>query len=136
MWPHRGRVEREDRFPRPAGRALFNASWDTIDLLGHRATTGSWPTCCPPEHPGPSLQSSFPQSITCTGACGYLSSAVGLHTCIWWTSSDKVRSQKQLPWRNAIPQPILIWYTGKKNTVIRGRMPSVNNLTNNFLHKK
>jgi len=59
VWPHQGKLEGKDNLPRPAGHSLFNASQDTVGLLGHRRTAGLWPTCCLPGHPGPSLQSSF-----------------------------------------------------------------------------
>ena len=43
-------------------------------------TAGTWSTCCPAGHPGPSLQSSSlaGQALTCTEACTYSSTGVGL----------------------------------------------------------
>ena len=47
---------------------------------GHSA--GSWTTCYPPGHSSPAAQ-----LLTCTGACDYSFSGVGLYTCHCWTSS-------------------------------------------------
>ena len=65
-----------------AGHVLFNASQDTIGLLGLKGTllAHGWST----RQPGPSPQRSSPagQTLTCTDTCSYFSLGVGLCACL------------------------------------------------------
>ena len=62
-----------------AGRDFWRSQRSDSQLTGEH-TAGSRPTCCPVEHPGPSLQSSSlaDQSLTCTYVSSCSSPNVGL----------------------------------------------------------
>lgn len=50
--------------PQTAGSALADVPPDTICLLGHKGTTGSWTDCCSPGPTVPSPQTSVPAGQT------------------------------------------------------------------------